>query len=163
MNNLNEYSVVYIYWSRKLITNWEKKCICIDAAEGIMHPCGREYGFSENDTQASQLDKLASNELSGLPTNNLDTERNFSKLPLWSYSKKDRKNIIRKWKHLKSWSEKFTFGKNKRKVTKSVKWKDYSKKLLKCCKSWGCPNPKLEELKFVLLAKPDSQRLSKHN
>ena len=43
--------------------------------------CGREYGFSD-DSQlltATQLDKLTQDELLGLPTNNLSTERDFPK------------------------------------------------------------------------------------
>ena len=46
--------------------------MCINVAEGIKLQCGREYGFSEKDARATQLDKLASNELPELPTNNLD-------------------------------------------------------------------------------------------
>ena len=40
----------------------------------------REYGFSKSDARATELDKLVPNELSGLPTNNLDTERDLSNL-----------------------------------------------------------------------------------
>ena len=51
----------------------------IDAVDGITVLCGREHGFSKSDARATQLDRLAPNELSGLPTNNLDTERDLSK------------------------------------------------------------------------------------
>ena len=53
--------------------------MCIDAADGIRPQCGNAYGFSKSDARATQPDKLAPNQLSGLPTNNLDTERDLSK------------------------------------------------------------------------------------
>ena len=56
------------------------KCMCIDAAEGIKLQCGRENGFSKSDARSTQIDKIAPNELSGLLTNNLDTERDLSKI-----------------------------------------------------------------------------------
>ena len=57
-------------------------------------------------------------------------------VPVWKRKcnrpcKKDRKTITRKWKQLKSWSEKFNFEKNKRKLSKSEKSKNWSEKLLK--------------------------------
>ena len=52
--------------------------MCIDAADGITLQCRKEQGFSKSDARATQLDKLALNELSGLPTKNLDTDRNLS-------------------------------------------------------------------------------------
>ena len=74
MNTLREFSVVCKHLpieepdselGKEII-----KLMCIDAAEGIKLQCGREYGFSKSDARATQLDKLAPNELSGLPTNN---------------------------------------------------------------------------------------------
>ena len=53
--------------------------MCIDAAEGIKLQCEREYGYSKKDATTTQLDKLAPNELSGLPTNNFNAERDLSK------------------------------------------------------------------------------------
>ena len=50
----------------------------IDAAEVIKLQCEREYGFSKSDARATQIDQFTPNELSGLPTNNLDTERDLS-------------------------------------------------------------------------------------
>ena len=49
-----------------------------------MHLCsrsngGRECGFSEAEKRATDLSTLAANELEGLPTNNLVTERNLSR------------------------------------------------------------------------------------
>ena len=56
------------------------KGMCTDAAEEIKLQCGREYGFSDSEpSRATQLDKPSANELTGLPTNNLDIERDFSK------------------------------------------------------------------------------------
>ena len=53
--------------------------MCSDAAEGVKLLCGREYGFSECNPRAIELHKLSSAELQGLPTNNLDAERDLSK------------------------------------------------------------------------------------
>ena len=49
-----------------------------------MHFCSRrngrrEYGFSEAEKRATDLSTLAANELEGLPTNNLVTERDLSR------------------------------------------------------------------------------------
>ena len=49
-----------------------------------MHLCSRsngerECGFSEAEKRATDLSTLAANELEGLPTNNLVTERNLSR------------------------------------------------------------------------------------
>ena len=40
---------------------------------------GENIDFLKCDAKSTQLDKLVPKELSGLPTNNLDTERNLSK------------------------------------------------------------------------------------
>ena len=57
------------------------KRMCTDAAEGIKVQCGWEYRlFDREPPKAAQLDKLTANELIGLPTNNLDTEGDFSNL-----------------------------------------------------------------------------------
>ena len=49
----------------------------IDAAEVIKLQCEREYRFSKSAARATQIDKFTPNEQSGLPTNNLDTERDL--------------------------------------------------------------------------------------
>ena len=55
--------------------------MCVDAAYAVKLQCGREYGFADDSQlpRATQLDKLTEEELFGLPTNNLSTEKNFSK------------------------------------------------------------------------------------
>ena len=51
-----------------------------DAVEGIKLQCGWEYRFSDSESpQVTQMDKPTANELTSLPTNNLDTECGFSK------------------------------------------------------------------------------------
>ena len=55
--------------------------ICVGAAYGMKLQCSREYRFA-GDSQlprATQLDKLTEDELFGLSTNNLSTERDFSR------------------------------------------------------------------------------------
>ena len=49
--------------------------MCISAAAAVKLQCGREYGFSDAEKRAADLSTLAANELEGLPTNNLVTER----------------------------------------------------------------------------------------
>ena len=55
--------------------------MCLSAAEAIKLQCGREYGFAdEGETlRATDLTQLQSHELEGLPTENIVTERDFSK------------------------------------------------------------------------------------
>ena len=55
--------------------------MCVDAAYTVNLQCGREYRFADDSQllRATQLDKLTEDELFGLPTNNLSTERDFSK------------------------------------------------------------------------------------
>ena len=64
--------------------------MCIDAADSIKLQCGREYGLSKSDARTTQLDKLAPNELSELPTNNLDTKRHLSEFSCLSEAAKFR-------------------------------------------------------------------------
>ena len=83
MNTLNEFSVAHKHLPIEEPDNKLGKeiikCMWIDAAEGIKLQCGREYEFSKSDARATQLEKLAPYELSRLPTNNLDTEKDLSK------------------------------------------------------------------------------------
>ena len=55
--------------------------MCVDAANAVKLQCGSEYGFADDSElpRATQLDKLTEEELFGLPTNNLNTEKDFSK------------------------------------------------------------------------------------
>ena len=54
--------------------------MCRSAAEAIKLQCGREYGFADGEEQhATVLATEGPEKLLGLPTNNLITERDFSK------------------------------------------------------------------------------------
>ena len=55
--------------------------MCVDAAYAVKLQCGSEYGFADDSElpRATQLDKLTEEELFGLPTNNLNTEKDFCK------------------------------------------------------------------------------------
>ena len=192
MNTLNRYSVMYKHLPIDEPNNELGKEItrrmCIDAADGIKLQCGREYGFSGSDVRATQLDKLPPTELSGLLTNNLDTERDLSKfsrlsevakfrnnkfsakgirndMTFYKSGKGEVQNITRKIRKVledreNEWNisqRKLLSIRIKAKLEKSEKQKDYSKKLLQTCKSWGGPCTTSEELQNVLLAKPDIQ------
>ena len=54
--------------------------MCIEAGKGLKLQRGREYGFSDRDSvpPAAVVSDLSDAELQGLPTNNLNTERNLS-------------------------------------------------------------------------------------
>ena len=164
------------------------KRMCVDAAEGIKLQCGREYGFSEIKPRATQLDKLTPAELLGLPTNNLDTERDLSKfsrlsevakfrnnkfsakgirndMTLYQSKKGEVQSIARNItkvleKREKVWNEnqkQLLVIRIKEKFEKSIDQKDYTKKLLQTCKTWGGPCTTAEELQSILIAKPDIQ------
>ena len=96
IDTLNEYSVIYkhlqINEPDSELGKEILKPMCVDAAEGIKLQCGREYGFSEIEPRATQLDKLTPAELLGLPTNNLDTKRDLSKFSRLSEVAKFRNN-----------------------------------------------------------------------
>ena len=49
------------------------------SAAAVKLQCGRGYGFSDCEKRATDLSTLAANELKGLPTNNLVTERDLSR------------------------------------------------------------------------------------
>ena len=53
--------------------------MCISAAPAVKLKCRRQYGFSDAEKGATDLSTLAANELEGLPTNNLVTERDLSR------------------------------------------------------------------------------------
>ena len=56
--------------------------MCIEAADGILLQCGREYGFGPNSgsekLRATDISALTPEQRKGLGTNNLKTERNLS-------------------------------------------------------------------------------------
>ena len=67
------------------LTNNLRKVIiqqmCEAAGKTVQVQCGREYGFSnKSDVKTTVLTVLDSKDLEGLPTNNLISERHFSKL-----------------------------------------------------------------------------------
>ena len=51
--------------------------MCVSAAKAVKLQCGREYGFADQGEKqrATDLSKLKRQELEGLPTENLITER----------------------------------------------------------------------------------------
>ena len=55
--------------------------MCVSAAKAVKLQCGREYGFADQGEKqrATDLSKLKRQELEGLPTENLITERDFSR------------------------------------------------------------------------------------
>ena len=53
--------------------------MCISAAAAVKLQCGRKYRFSDSEKRATDLSTLPANELEGLPTNNLVTERDLSR------------------------------------------------------------------------------------
>ena len=53
--------------------------MCISATAAVKLQCGRECGFYDAEKRATDLSTLAVNELEGLPTNNLVTERDLSR------------------------------------------------------------------------------------
>ena len=54
--------------------------MCENAANAVKLQCGREYGFSEDEPRTTVLSEVHVTDLDGLSTNNLVTERDFSKL-----------------------------------------------------------------------------------
>ena len=56
--------------------------MCLHAAQVFDRQTGREYGFGKfhlaNPPRATQLNLLTSDELEGLPTNNLESERHLA-------------------------------------------------------------------------------------
>lgn len=165
MDTLKEYIVIYKHLQIKEpdsdLENQVIKRMCIDAAEGIKLQCGREYGFSDKEARATQLDKLTPDELRGLPTNNLDTERDLSKFSRLAEVAKFRNNkfkgkgirndmtlfqskigkvqtIARRVTKVlenreKVWNDnqkQLLVERIKQKLEKTIKQKDYSKKLL---------------------------------
>ena len=127
--------------------------------EEIKLQCDWEYHFSDSEPpHQTQLDKLTANELTGLPTSNLDAECNFSKFSwlsevarfcnnkfsaegIWNdmtlfKSKKELQNMIRKsFKHKRK-----TGMRNKMNCLQSL-----SKK--KCRKVWDRKNMSESSLK----------------
>ena len=54
--------------------------MCKGAAEAVKLQCGREYGFTSGEAlRATDLSVLDTNQLEGLPTNNLSAERDLSR------------------------------------------------------------------------------------
>ena len=166
--------------------------MCTSAAEAIKLQCGREYGFSDGEKlRASKLSSLTSDQLEGLPTNNLSTERDLSRfdrearvsksrnrkfkainirnnMVLYKTNKKmikvdkvTRKLALALSINEEKWNEKQMVKFKERielKLKKASKAKDYTKKLLQECKSWGGPCTTMGELQYVLKGKPDQEK-----
>ena len=57
-----------------------KTTVDTSAAAAIKFQCGREYGFTDGEkSRATNLSLLSVQELEGLPTNNLITEKDLSR------------------------------------------------------------------------------------
>ena len=83
MDRLDNYTVTYqhlnIQEPHTVLGKEILNLMCTDAAVGIKLHCGREYCFSDDEVRATELHKLNEGKLKGLPTNNLETERDLSK------------------------------------------------------------------------------------
>ena len=83
MDTLDNYTVTYkhlkIQESDTVMGKEILNLMSAVAALGIKLQWGREYGFLDDDVRATELRKLNAEELKGLPTNNLVTERDLSK------------------------------------------------------------------------------------
>ena len=85
LDTLREFIVKYRHVDvPELRSQLEQEIInqmCVKAADGIQLQCGREYGFAKPDQtpRATDLNILSPAELQGLPTNNLDAERDRAK------------------------------------------------------------------------------------
>ena len=85
LDTLREFIVKYRHVDvPELRSQLEQEIInqmCVKAADGIQLQCGWEYGFAKPDQtpRATDLNILSPAELQGLPTNNLDAERDLAK------------------------------------------------------------------------------------
>ena len=141
------------------------------AADAIKLQCGREYGFSDEPQRATDLSKLDSPAMAGLPTNNCISERDLSKFDkealvsrcrnrrfrgknirnnMMLYKSKRAMKVDKVTKRItevlaereKKWcADQATKMKARieEKLKKAAKQKDYTKKLLRDCKSWRGP------------------------
>ena len=86
MDRLKDYVIPYhhvvVQEPNSLLERKVLRLMCIDAAAGMQMKCGRKYGFAEEDATsraAAQLFLLTTDELFGVPTNNLICERDLGK------------------------------------------------------------------------------------
>ena len=85
METLQDYNVkwTHVQMTKHIPSTLEKiilKKMCIEAANGISLQCAREYwGDTNLKPRATELFKLNKNEISLLPTENLETERYLAK------------------------------------------------------------------------------------
>ena len=145
--------------------------MCVAAAEAIKLQCGREYGFSDGKLRATDISKLTSSEIAGLPTNNCISERDLSKFDrealvsrcrnykfkginirnnMMLYKSKRASKVDKVCKQItvalqereREWTKdqrrKMTL-RIEEKMRKALNEKDYTRKLLKDCKSWTGP------------------------
>ena len=108
---------------------------------------GENIDFLKRDAKSTQLDKLVPKELSGLPTNNLDTERNLLKFSCLSEVAKIR-NIRFKAKGIRNNTTLYQSGKGN--VTNLAK---KNRKVLEECESnWNADqkNLLLKRIKQIL-------------
>ena len=119
---------------------------------------GENIDFLKRDAKSTQLDKLVPKELSGLPTNNLDTERNLLKFSCLSEVAKIR-NIRFKAKGIRNNTTLYQSGKGN--VTNLAK---KNRKVLEECESnWNADqkNLLLKRIKQILSKNEKSKDYSK--
>ena len=142
-----------------LTNNLSTKILCTSAASVVKLQCGREYGFGDDKARATDLSLLNDSDLEGLPTknlirNNMVLYKSKKEIKLDKLSKK---LLIILSNHETNWNtlqqEKLKKKKLEEKLKKSSKAKDYTKKLLQNCKSWGCPCTTVEEFQQILKKK----------
>ena len=85
MDTLSDYLVVYKHVSIKPPTSETDqlllKAMCEAASKSLLLQCGHEYGFGQEidaPVCATQLHLLSKEDLAGLPTNNIPSERVIS-------------------------------------------------------------------------------------
>ena len=147
------------------------KEMCQDAAEVLKLQCGKEYGFSSDPQRATDISKLNSQQLEGLPSNNCISERDLSRFDreakvskcrnrkfrainirnnMMLYKSNKAMKIDKITKHItgvlaereRKWSKDQAIKMKARieeKLLKAANQKDYTKKLLRECKSWKGP------------------------
>ncbi|KAG1663725.1 Equilibrative nucleoside transporter 3 [Nymphon striatum] len=134
--------------------------MCTDAAEVFDRQADREYGFRKyrlgKQPRATELNLLTTEQLRGLPTNNLEAERHLAGFGKRAAVANDVVKVLNdmenKWYNEQKQLLNIRIAE---KIENGKKKSQYTQKCLQLCKGWGGPAISVEELHQILRSHPD--------
>ena len=150
MDTLSDYLVEYYHVTIKAPTSETDhllKAMCEGASKSILLQCGHKYGFGQETdapVRAMQLHLLSKEDLAGLPTNNIPSERVFSVFDRKATAAKSQNKVFK----AKSIRNDMILHQSSQRITEE-KVKQITKVLAKREEDWNASQKDLHEKKII--------------